>query len=214
MRHHTAVRGLNYFGGKGQRQPWIAERLPWAKDSTYVEPFGGMMSVLLYRAAVSCELYNDQNGDIVNWWRCVQSRRDEFVQMIEATPLSRVELNKAKRILAEPWTLTDEPDLRRGHAVYTLLTNSRNKKIDPSNINNSYSRRLNYKNGHVNRYIRWRPERLAALAERLHAVQLECTDGVSLLERCVDNDYVVAYVDPPYQNSKSGGGGLRTHLRL
>ena len=202
MKYHERLRSLKYIGGKATRAPWIAGLLPWAKHSCYVEPFGGMMSVLLYREPVKMEIFNDANGDIVNWWRCVQSRRDEFVQMIEATPMARSEFEKARHILFdEPWSSTDEPNLRRGHAVYTYLMTCQKKTLTP---HKTFSLTMQPRVGSLGR---WKHERVEALARRLWNVQLECTDGVALLERLVDKPYVVAYVDPPYPTNWQGGGG-------
>lgn len=203
MKYHERVRSLSYFGGKQARSSgaWIAGLLPWTKRSTYVEPFGGMMAVLLYRAPVDCEVYNDANGDIVNWWRCVQECRDEFVQRIEATPMARAEFEKAGRILSEEWLTTTEPDLRRGHAVYMWLMMCVQKTVIQKN-QNSFILRLKPDVGSLGR---WKHDRVEQLAKRLHNVQLERIDGVALLERAVDREYVTAYVDPPYQNSKSRG---------
>lgn len=207
MKYHERLRSLNYIGGKQaySRKDWIAGLLPWAKKSCYVEPFGGMMSVLLYRAPVKMEIFNDANGDIVNWWRCVQECRDEFVQMIEASPRSRAEFEKAGRILFdEEWTLTDEPNLRRGFAVYQWIQNCQHKTFNPSEKRGSYSLRFHPAVGSLGR---WKHERVEALARRLQNVQLERTDGVALLERCTDKKYVTAYVDPPYPTNWKKGGG-------
>ena len=204
MKYQERLQSLKYFGGKSRRAPWLAGLLPWEKRSCYVEPFGGMMSVLLYREPVNMEIFNDANGDIVNWWRCVQSSRDEFVQMIEATPKARSEFEKAGRVLAEPWTLTDEPDLRRGFAVYQWIQNCQHKTLTPKEKGGSFSLRFHPNVGALGR---WKHERVEALARRLWNVQLECTDGVSLLERLVDKAYTVAYVDPPYPTNWQRGGG-------
>lgn len=204
MKHHTNVTGLNYFGGKAtkSRNRWVAGLLPWAKTDTYVEPFGGMMSVLLYRAQTDCEIYNDLNGDIVNWWRCIQMARTEFMERVEATPHSRAELEKARRILSEPFVLTDEPDLARGHAVYALLMNSQVKIVSPHKVGGSFSVIFS---GRVGSLGLWQRERMNALAQRIRNVQLEKTDAVHLLRRCLDRPQVVAYIDPPYAQAVSGG---------
>lgn len=188
-------RPLNYLGGKQaySRAPWIAGLLPWDRQTCYVEPFGGMASVLCYRSAVKMEIYNDMSGDIVNWWRCLQSRRDEMIEMIEATPHARAELQRAGRILSAPWTPSDEPDLQRAHAVYILLQTNQKQLLRPHHA--SFALKLATNVGSLGR---WRHERVAALSERIWNVQLECCDAVELLERCVDREYVVAYVDPPY----------------
>ena len=160
------------------------------------------MSVLLYRAKTACEIFNDANGDIVNWWRCIQELKQNFIDKIEATPYSRAELEKARGILSEKWTLTDYPNLRRGHAVYMYLMNTQKKVLLPNGVGASFS--LNF-SGPGGKTRLWGKERLAALSERIRQTQLERTDGIALLERCATRSHIVAYVDPPYRGSASGG---------
>ena len=205
MRHHTLVNGLRYFGGKAakSRNRWVAGLLPWAKTDTYVEPFGGMMSVLLYRAQADCEIYNDLNGDVVNWWRCIQMARTEFLERVEATPHSRAELEKARRVLLEPFTLTDEPDLARGHAVYALLMNSQLAIVSPSQAGKSF--RLAFSLPGSSGLNLWEQKRLLDLSSRIQKVQLLHSDAATLLNRYIDQPHLVAYIDPPYAQSVTGG---------
>ena len=53
--HHERCQPLPYYGGKQAKgkAKWIAGLLPWRKNSTYCETHGGMMSVLVTRAAVA-----------------------------------------------------------------------------------------------------------------------------------------------------------------
>ena len=65
--------GLSYYGGKNPQRGvphWINSLLPSTKECTlYVEPFCGMMGVLLSRQESFCEIVNDANERVVNWWR-------------------------------------------------------------------------------------------------------------------------------------------------
>ena len=47
------------------------------------------MSVLLHRQPVRTEIYNDLDGNVVNWWWAVRNHRQEFGEMVEAMPHSR-----------------------------------------------------------------------------------------------------------------------------
>ncbi len=100
-------RTLSYYGGKrgyGKAQ-WIASFLPHTPDSCYIEPFAGMAGVLLARAPVKTEILNDLNGRVVNWWRAVRDKPEEFGRLLEFTPFSRAEyewgvVGDGRRILA------------------------------------------------------------------------------------------------------------------
>ena len=88
--------GLPYYGGKQKgKAEWIGSLLPWKQDTTYVEPFCGMAGVLLARAPVNLEILNDRNDRIINWWRAVRDEPEEFAYLIENTPYSRAEYDRA-----------------------------------------------------------------------------------------------------------------------
>ena len=66
---------MQWWGGKAATRPggsnrWIRSRLP--VRSAYVEPFAGMLGVLLARPRVSVEVVNDLDGRVVNWWTQVR----------------------------------------------------------------------------------------------------------------------------------------------
>ena len=86
------VSGLGYYGGKspkGKIGPWIAGILPWHRDSCYVEPFAGMLGVLLCRRPVQIEIVNDRDGNLVCWWRMVRDHPKKFANLVMQTPRSR-----------------------------------------------------------------------------------------------------------------------------
>ena len=53
----------------------------------------------------------------------------------------------------------------------------------------------------VGSVARIRAANIAAIAERLRDVQLECQDACALLERVKGCDYAVIYADPPYRKA-------------
>ena len=195
MRYHERARPLRYFGGKARasKQKWIAGLLPWAKETVYVEPFGGMMSVLLYRAPVTCECYNDLNGDVVNWWRVVRDDPDWLGRALEYTPMARAELDWAMETLAKG----DEVDARtRALAFYCSCMMSQ-VVTSPGGF------RLNLEHNHGPSL--WNTDRVSVLARRLRRVQLENTDALHLLKRTETRPNCVVYCDPPYAQSVAGG---------
>ena len=186
-RWHVKCQPLPWYGGKAGygKAEWIASLLPWEKESTYVEPFGGMAGVLLRRAPVKCEIFNDLDGRIVNWWRCVRNHRDELGELVEAMPHSEAEYQWAKGAVDDE----NETDLQRALAFYVLATQSISQNLNRGAWCNTYSGTSGHK--------RWRGERVAALCERVWGVQLFCRPAGKILERIADFDHIVAYVDPP-----------------
>ena len=81
---------MRYYGGKGRgKADWILKHLPPPqKRQVYIEPFGGMAGVMMRRDKVRTEVYNDIDGNVVNWWLAIRDQPDEFGWLVENTPLS------------------------------------------------------------------------------------------------------------------------------
>jgi DNA adenine methylase len=86
---------LRYHGGKFRLAPWVLSHFP--EHRTYVEPFGGAAGVLLQKPRAYAEVYNDLDGEIVNFFRVLQdpAARQLLVQQLELTPYSRDEFELA-----------------------------------------------------------------------------------------------------------------------
>ena len=202
MRYHKRCQPLRWFGGKQRdsKQRWIACLLPWSERDVYVEPFGGQMSVLLYRAPVKCEVYNDLDGHVVNWWRVLRSEEERLGRAIERFPHARVELDWAMDVLSQGEE-TDSFD--RALAFYGCCMLSQNPTAP-----GSFLLRM-HPNGSPGT---WTSERVATLAERIRHVQIENVDALRLLERTAERPHCVVYCDPPYAQAVSGGKDYRVEV--
>ena len=184
--------GLRYYGGKHPYRglcKWIVDQLPWDQRSTYIEPFAGMLGVLLARDPVNSELVNDANGRIVNWWCVVRDHPEEFGQMLELThQRSRDSMMRSR---AE---LDHEDPIRRAVAFTVVI------QIGLIHTDGEIRWRKNIwpVKGHADV---WGLPEVRALHERTRYLQIENCDAVNLLQRVADQDHVVAYVDPPYRTA-------------
>ena len=114
-----------YLGGKSAQGPnspgrWIVTLIPWERDTCYIEPFAGMLGVLLQRAPVAQEIVNDLDGDVVNWWRVVREQPDALDYAIRHTPHSRAEHADARALISSG----EGSPLARALAFTTLLKQS------------------------------------------------------------------------------------------
>ncbi len=182
--------GKSFHGKTGGVGKWIASKLPYTKS--YVEPFCGMMGILLQRKVSYCEVVNDKNHRIINWWRCVRDRPDDFARLVELTPRSRAEYVRAMDFLSDhTWDDSKEADLELGLATHIAITQSVMKGDDV------------FSWGAV--YKGWgglpTPE-IAGLASRIRKVQLHNIDAIELMRRISKTPDIVVYCDPPYRTSE------------
>ena len=185
--------GLPWFGGKSplkHKAPWIVSHLPpWRYQRTYVEPFAGQLGVLLSQKASRIELANDANQRLVNWWRVVREQPEEFGTMLELThQKSRVGFAEAKRDLD-----CDDP-VRRAVSFLIVVLGC----VQSTDIATGWT--PTYRTGSGKAHP-WNREDVRRLHERTKNVQLECADGVDLLERLADEESAVIYCDPPYSSA-------------
>ena len=91
----TLPRVLNYHGSKYSLAPWILRHLP--PHRVYVEPFGGGASVLLRKRRSYAEVYNDLDGEIVNFFRVLRdpALRADLINACRLTPYARDEFDQA-----------------------------------------------------------------------------------------------------------------------
>ena len=93
---------LRYLGGKFRLAPWIIAQFPTHR--CYVEPFGGAAGVLIQKPVSDVEVYNDLDGEIVNFFRVLQNQYQllELIRKLELTPYARKEFELAFLPSEEP----------------------------------------------------------------------------------------------------------------
>jgi len=76
-----------YPGNKAKHAEWILRQFP--AHGCYVEPFGGAAGVLANKPASKVEVYNDRDGDLVQFFITLRDRREELEEWLRQTPHSR-----------------------------------------------------------------------------------------------------------------------------
>lgn len=182
---------LRYHGGKWKLASWIIKHFP--EHIGYCEPYGGAGSVLLRKEPVKIEVYNDLNGQVVNFFRVLRERTGELIRAIELTPYSRLEfleaqepasdeLESARRLYIWAWQGRGRAGAKEPGGWRFLSRDTRAKTCteDFSNIE----------------YLWW-------VADRFKGVQIECDDALKVIKR-FDTEKTLFYVDPPYVSSSRG----------
>lgn len=182
---------LQYIGNKSYRNlsgsgKWINSLLP--EKDLYVEPFAGMLGILLQRDPAKFEIINDLDNNVTNWWRCVRDEPKELSRLIDLTPKSRIEhlwaLNNVNNM--------EETPVRRALA-FTIL------------INQSFAsvkyRWYTHKKSHAKDWRKGISERILQLTDRMSNVQIEQKNASLLLEEIAKYDDAIIYCDPPYRDA-------------
>ncbi|MGY1439581.1 DNA adenine methylase [Streptomyces reniochalinae] len=190
-----------YFGGKARIAKWIVSLLP--KHQHYVEPFCGGLSVLLAKPPAAMETVNDLDGELMRMWRVLRDRPTELVRACALTPHSRTEL----AVSHEP--VSDEVEAAR--RTWSRLAQGRSGTlrqtgwrhyIDPAGSTIGMP-------GYMAAYV----DRLAAAAERLSAVSLECLPALDIVGKYGTAKDVLLYVDPPYLGTTRPFSNYRYEMR-
>jgi DNA adenine methylase len=190
-----------YFGSKQTIAPWIASLLP--KHEHYVEPYCGGLSVLLAKHPSQMETVNDLDGHLMTFWRVLRNQPEALMRVCALTPHSRAEQ------VAAYAPLQGEDDIEVARRVWVRLTQGRSgmlrrtgwrHHVHPAGSATSMP-------GYLEAYV----DRMAAAAERLHAVSLECLPALDLIAKYGSHRSVLLYVDPPYLGTTRGWGRQYQH---
>lgn len=179
---------LRYHGAKFRLAPWVLGFFP--EHTRYVEPFGGAAGVLLQKKPCYAEVYNDLDGEIVNFFRVLRDP-EQCSQLIEAcllTPYARDEFDDAFRegagAVERARRLAVRAAMGFGSAGATKGTTG--LRVD-SNRQYAHAAHL---------WARY-PEQLSLIGKRLAGVFIENRPAVDVLRQhdCPDT---LHYCDPPY----------------
>lgn len=195
-----------YYGGKWRIASWVVKHLP--PHRCYVEPFGGVASVLLKKPQSLVEVYNDVNEELVNLFQVLRDEDmcKELLYRLTLTPFARAEFVHCwKTYRKQP--IEDKIDAAWGFLVYANMSvgssacSDRNgtpgwenrifdSRADPTKVTNA-----------ARAWDRL-PEALAAIARRFKNVAIDNRDAFQLLN-IYDREGagVLFYLDPPYINT-------------
>lgn len=179
---------IRYHGGKFRLAPWILEHFP--DHRIYVEPFGGAAGVLIQKDRAYSEVYNDLDGDLVNFFRVVQNpeQRQQLVQACVLTPYARAEFDLAWQPAADPVERARRLIIRAqmGFGSAGATKGTTGFRID--------TKREYETAQHV-----WAqyPASLSSLGQRLTGVMIENRPALDVIG-AHDSPETLFYVDPPY----------------
>lgn len=179
---------LRYYGGKWRAASWIISHFP--PHRAYVEPFGGGASVLLQKPRSHSEIYNDMDGEVVNFFRVLRdpARAERLAELLELTPYSRADFDESYTPVADPIEQARRT-VARAFMGYSSNGVSRRKtgfRADSGKSGTDSARS-------------WRhyPQHVQGLVRRLQGVVIENRPALDVI-RQHDGPGTLHYIDPPY----------------
>lgn len=202
MASGTELTAFPWYGGKNTHLSWLLRLLP--RTTCYVEPFGGAASVLINREPCEVEVYNDIYQDVVIFFRVLRDHADELIRRIRLTPYARAEFALACDREHQP-----EDPIERARLFYVRASQVRiglAQIATPGQWGFTRAHSAGGMASTVHSYLRGMDD-LAAIAERLMRVQIECRTALDVI-RLYDSPETLFYCDPPYvMASRPGGKG-------
>lgn len=182
---------IAYYGGKTTLADRIAALLP--PHEHYVEPFAGSLAVLLAKRPSRMETVNDLDQAVMAFWRVLRERPADLERYCALTPHGRAELEVAREQVP-----ADHPDreLEIARRIWVRLTQSRGGSLRRS----GWRHYMDPKSSPVGTAVRMHGyvARVAAAAERLSRVSLECRPALEVIAAYGKYPDVLLYADPPY----------------
>ena len=176
-------------GGKSRFASWILDHVP--EHTCFVEVFGGAAGILANKdpETSDVEVYNDRDGDLVQFFEVLRDRHEELVEWLERTPYSRELHGEWAHKFFHGYRPAD-PIERAGQFFYLRYAQWGSKYDSPAGFGTSKvrSRALSYAN---------KIDRLDEFAERFQKVVVENLDWADVFEK-YDSEETVFYCDPPY----------------
>ena len=182
---------ISYYGGKQTLLKHILPLIP--EHALYTEAFCGGCAVLFAKEPAKCEVINDINTELVNFYQVAQRKYPALKELIDATLHSREIHAHAKHINQHPQFFTP---VERAWAVWVCSKLGFASMLDGTF---GYDR-----TGTTTGKLRNAKDAFTEeLCGRLECVTIECEDGTNLIKR-YDCEEAFHFVDPPYVGTDCG----------
>ena len=182
---------ISYYGGKQTMLKHIIPLIP--QHTVYTEAFCGGCAVLFGKEPSDCEVINDLNKELINFYRVAQTQYDDLRTELEASLHSRDQHTHAKHIMTHPQFFTP---VQRAWAVWIGSKLGFASMLDGTfGYDRSGTTTLKLFNA--------KDQFTEVICQRLSKVIIESENGLNVIQR-YDCPEAFHFVDPPYVNSDCG----------
>lgn len=195
--HKAALRTpISYYGGKQQMVRHILPLIP--EHKIYVEPFFGGGAIYWAKEPSRCEVINDVNSHITNFYEVLKHDFFNLREAIEKTLHSRETYKQALVIYHVPHLFTR---VQRAWAFWVATNQGFSCKIGTWGYDRDKRARTI-----ANKIEMFKEE----LESRMRLTQIECNDAHKVISSR-DSEETFVYADPPYVDTNQGHYGGYTH---
>lgn len=179
---------LIWFGGKSKYAEHIISKFP--QHRVYVEPFGGAAHVIAQKPRMTHEVYNDIDGNVVNFLMEVRKDPERMGKACESIPYSRQ--------IYETWKKEPLPEQTFERAVRFFYMNRSGisqgnaKEVASTGWRHSTRSGSNPATGYISAC-----KLFESFADRMQGVMIENDDFKKIIAK-YDDESALIYVDPPY----------------
>ena len=183
---------ITYYGGKQTMLKHIRPLIP--AHTLYCEPFAGGAAVFFDKEPAQLNIINDLNGELINFYRIVASKPDEFRSEVLQSLHSRGQHEHAWYIYNHPVFFTE---VQRAWSVWVL-----SKMGFAGQISNSFGFDKSIAR-HPKKIINAKVAICDELVSLLEHATIECDDAFKVIRR-YDTPDAFFFIDPPYVGSDMG----------
>lgn len=182
---------LRYHGGKFRLAQWVMSFFP--RHTCYCEPFGGAAGVLLQKERTYAEVYNDLDGDVVNFFRVIRDpeSRAQLLERLVMTPYARTEFDRA-------WEPTEDAIERARRIAIRAQMGFGSAGATKGTTGFGIDNKREY--GTAQQLWAQYPDAIAEAGRRFSGVLIENRPAVDVMTEH-DAPDTLHFVDPPYMHS-------------
>lgn len=189
---------ISYYWWKQMMLKHILPLIP--EHKIYIEPYFWWGAVFRAKKPAECEVINDVNMNVINFYEVLKTQYEALHHKIEQTLLSRETYKKALLIYESPWLFADSP-ITRARSFYIVANQGFANKIGSRGYDRSNKTAVSFQN----KIGSFQKE----MSDRLRHTQIEQNHAHRVIESR-DDETAFIYADPPYINSCQGHYGWYT----
>lgn len=181
---------VRYHGAKFRLATWLLRFMP--PHTCYVEPFGGAAGLLLQKPRAYAEVYNDLDGDIVNFFRVLRdpAQRARLIEAVALTPYARDEFEQS-------WLPATDPIERA--RLLVIRAQMGFGSAGASKATTGFRIDTRRKHGTAQHLWSEYPSAIEDAGQRFSGVMIENRPAIDVM-RQHDGQDTLLFVDPPYMH--------------